>query len=172
MTFAAKIAHGARPWIVGAISVAGILGCAGSISYSLTRPIPNLVPPEDAGLQRERELLRGATPQAASNLESRLAVERALLPAAAGFDAWLARECGDWTVLASATDRYPGLEVRRYALACNHPTLRSWPGILQTTRVLCTRPGLSVDSLSLAAAPDGSDAFVQAQITLTARLRP
>jgi len=167
-----KSLHGRRPWAAGLVFIAGVLGCAASLSYSLTRPALSRVSPEDAGLRRECNLLRGATPQAVSRLEDQLSIARESLPAAPDFEAWLARECGNWTSLASATDRYPGLEVRHYALAYSHPTLRAWSDILQTARSLCARPGVSVDSFSLAAAPDGADAFVQAQITLTARLRP
>jgi hypothetical protein len=74
-------------------------------------------------------------------------------------------------LLAQSTDRFPDLEVRHWALAYPHPTLGSWSDIVQTVRRLCAEPGVTIDSLVLAAAPDGSDAFTQAQITVTARLR-
>jgi hypothetical protein len=76
-----------------------------------------------------------------------------------------------WIVLAQSDDRFPDIEVRHRALAYPHPTLGSWTDIVQTVRGLCAEPGVSVDSLVLAAAPDGTDAFTQAQLTVTARLR-
>jgi hypothetical protein len=151
---------------------AGVLGCGLSASYHLSRPRPPAISQEDARLRDQWHVLRNATPERISRLEDELSMARAALPAAATFDDWLSRLSANWTVLASATERYPGLVVRRYALAYNHPTLRSWPDIVGTVKILCMEPGLTLDSLSLAAAPGGADAFVQAQLTLTARLRP
>ena len=84
----------------------------------------------------------------------------------------MAEWSGHWTVLTRSAEHFPDLEIRHYALACVDPTLGAWSEIVATIGRLCAQPGLSVDSLVLAAAPDGSDAFAQAQVTLTARLRP
>ncbi len=62
--------------------------------------------------------------------------------------------------------------MRHYALAYAQPSLGAWSDIVQALRAMEAEPGVSVDSFVLAAAPDGSDAFTQAQLTLTARLRP
>jgi hypothetical protein len=149
------------------------VACSGlALCLNLSRPPEPALSPEDSTMEAQWSALRDASPEALSKLKERLSSTRALLPAAGPFEPWLERQSRNWTILASATDRYPSLEVRRYALAYNHPTLRAWPDILGTIKSLCAEPGLSLDTLSLAAAPDGSDSFVQAQITLTARLRP
>ncbi len=147
--------------------------CSGfALYFSLSSPRDPGIAPEDSALEAQWNALRDAGPERLSKIEERLSSTRAGLPAAELFDAWLARRSRNWTLLASATDRYPGLEIRRCALAYNHPSLGAWPDIVETIKSLCAEPGLTLDSLSLAAAPDGSDAFVQAQVTLTARLRP
>jgi hypothetical protein len=112
------------------------------------------------------------TASALSTLEDQLLDARARLPSAQAFEHGLAEGCGFWTVLTRSAERFPDLEIRHYALARVRPPLGAWSEIVATIRLLCAQPGLSVDSLVLAAAPDGSDAFAQAQVTLTARLRP
>jgi hypothetical protein len=161
-----------RPAIAGLTFAVGTLCFGLALLFNRSRARVPQVDPEDAALQVQWSALRDATPETLHKLEVTLSSTRALLPAAGPFDAWLKRQARNWTVLASATDRYPGLEVRRCALAYNHPTLGAWPDIVETIKALCSEPGLTLDAFSLAAAPDGSDAFVQAQITLTARLRP
>ena len=156
----------------GIICAAGILSCAVAGAYTWSRPAPSPVAPEDAALQRQWDALGDATPESLSQLEAQVTAARARLPHARDFETWMAGWSENWTRLVSATDRDGDLERRRYALAYNHPTLRAWPDIVRTVKTLCAEPGLTLDSLSLSAAPDGSDAFVQAQITLTARLRP
>jgi hypothetical protein len=161
-----------RPVAAGLICAVGVICFGLSLGFEILRPLPPQESQEDAALRAQWGALRGATSEAVDRLEERLSAARSALPAADRFDDWLARQDRSWTILASATDRYPGLEVRRVVLAYNHPTLGAWSDIVETARALCAEPGLTVDSLSLAAAPDGSDAFIQAQITLTARLRP
>jgi hypothetical protein len=101
-----------------------------------------------------------------------LAAARAALRPAAAFDAWLQGWGPCWKVRAHSSEREPGLEVRHYALAYEPAPLGAWSDIVRTLQALAAEPGLSVDRLVLAAAPDGADAFTQAQLTLTARLRP
>jgi hypothetical protein len=161
-----------RPIAAAVICAVGIIFCGMSLGFKRSRPPPPPESQEDAALRFKWGVLRGATSEALGRLDEQLSTARSALPAADSFDAWLAMQDRGWTTLASATDHYPGLEVRRLVLAYNHPTLRAWSDIVETAKALCAEPGLSVDSLSLSAAPDGSDAFVQAQITLTARLRP
>jgi hypothetical protein len=127
--------------------------------------------PADAALERRLAALHDATPQAMDALAARVSAARGRLQSAADFDAAMRDWSRNWTALVSSDDHYPGLEVRRYALACSHPEFRAWPDIVATVKILCAQPGLTLDSLTLAA-PAGSEAFVEAQITLTARLRP
>jgi hypothetical protein len=158
--------------IPGIVLAAGILSAALAVRYASTAPGPARVSPEDARLQRALDGLGDATSEAASRLESRVAEARSRLGFSRDVGSWFDEWSGNWTVLARSSESYPGLEVRHYALSYNHPVLGSWPGIVGTIGTLCARPGLSVDSLCLEAGPEGSDAFVEAQLTLTVRLRP
>jgi hypothetical protein len=103
--------------------------------------------------------------------ERAVSAARAQLPSRSDFDDGSQGWSRHWIVLAQSADRLPDVELRHYALAYDHPSLGSWSDIVETLRRLCAENGVTVDSLALAAAPDGSDAFAEAQITLTARLR-
>jgi hypothetical protein len=127
--------------------------------------------PEGDGGSKARPLPADAGPIAAGQWKELVSSARARLPAERDFKREAEPWNRHWTVLAQSTDRFPDLEVRHWALAYPHPTLGSWSDIVQTVRSLCAEPGVTVDSLVLAAAPDGSDAFTQAQLTVTARLR-
>jgi hypothetical protein len=107
----------------------------------------------------------------AAQWEARAALVRDSLPTEKDFEAAAEDWNRHWTVVAQPGAEFPDLEVRHYALAYPHPTLRAWSDIVQTVRELCAEPGVTLDGLVLAAAPDGGDAFTQARITLTARLR-
>lgn len=104
-------------------------------------------------------------------LEAQLAAARAALRPAGAFEAWWRAWSRSWNLLAQSTEREPGLEVRHYALAYAQPRLGAWSDLVRALQLLGTEPGLTVDSLVLAA-PEGAEAFTQAQLTLTARLRP
>jgi hypothetical protein len=93
------------------------------------------------------------------------------LPTRDTFDAMVAGWNRQWTLLAQSAKPGSDPEVRHYALAYRRPALSAWSGIVQTIRQLCATPGVTVDSLVLAAAPDQADAFAQAQVSLTARVR-
>jgi hypothetical protein len=108
----------------------------------------------------------------AGDLEPALAAARAALRPPAAFEAWLRRWSSRWRILALSSERGPGVELRHCALACAPAPLGAWSEIVQTLQAIDAQPGLSVDSLILVAAPEGADAFLQAQLTLTARLRP
>jgi hypothetical protein len=108
---------------------------------------------------------------AAGQWGERVSGARARLPAEKDFKVEAEPWNRKWTVLIQSVDRLPDLEIRHWALAYPHPTLGSWSEVVQTVRGLCAEPGVTIDSLVLAAAPDGSDAFTQAQLTVTARLR-
>jgi hypothetical protein len=160
------------PLLGGLLCAAGILAAGLSAGYAWSQPAPVALAPADAALERQWAALRAAAPQPIEPLAARASAARGRLPSAAGFDAEM-REWGrNWTTLACSTDRYPDIEVRHYAIARGHPALAAWPDIVATVKILCAQPGLTLDSLSLAAAPEATDAFVQARITLTARLRP
>jgi hypothetical protein len=109
---------------------------------------------------------------AAGALDPAVAEARAALRPAPAFDAWLRGWSPRWRILAHSAEASPEVELRHYALAYAQPTLGAWSDIVQAVRAAEAEPGVSVDSLVLAAAPDGADAFAQAQLTLTARLRP
>ena len=108
----------------------------------------------------------------AADLAAQLAAARAALRPAATFDAWMREWSGPWILLARSEEHGPALEVRRLALAYAQPRLRAWSDIVRTLLRIEAEPGLTIDRLILAAAPDQADAFAQAQISLTARLRP
>jgi hypothetical protein len=113
----------------------------------------------------------GAEPEDAARWEKITSAARSRLPSEREFDGETEELGRHWTVLARSSDRFPGLEVRHCALAYNQPTLGSWSDIANTVKAICAEPGVTLDGLDLAAAPDGGDAFNQAQIMLTARLR-
>jgi hypothetical protein len=158
--------------VAGLICAAGLFSAAGAAYYALSSPARLAPAPDAAALQADLAGLGDATPAALSRLRLRVSDTRARLPSPGDFEAWMRGWSGNWTVLARSDDTGPDLVVRRYAMAFNHPGLGAWSDIVGTVRTLCSEPGLTVDSLSLAAAPDGADAFVEAQITLTVRLRP
>jgi hypothetical protein len=149
----------------------GILATAGSAYYSRSASVPTIAP-EDAALQRRAEALAGATPDIIARLESRLAAARARLPPAPGFDAWLQGACRSWMVATRSTGSAGDLELRQYGLVYDHPRMNSWPDITASLQALCAEPGLTIDRLEIAAAPDGADAFQQVEIRLTVLLRP
>jgi hypothetical protein len=113
----------------------------------------------------------GADPAAAGEWEARLSRARAALLPTKAFDESSESWNRHWTLLAQSAEAFSDLELRHYALAYNHPTLQAWSDIVQMTRQLCAEPGVTIDRLVLAAAPDAGDNFTQAQINLTARLR-
>jgi hypothetical protein len=127
--------------------------------------------PERDGASQAPSLPAEASNIAAGQWREMVSSARARLPAEKDFKVEAEPWNPHWTVLAQSADRFPDLEVRHWALAYPHPTLGSWSDIVQTVRGLCAEPGVTVDSLVLAAAADGSDAFTQAQLTVTARLR-
>jgi hypothetical protein len=148
------------------------IGAAGLSAYdAASLRGPSAIAPGDAALQQEARTLADSTPEAAARLEARLATARLRLPPEGTFDAWIQGTCRNWTVEMRRDESGPGPGTRHYALAYNHPTLASWPDILETTRVLGAVPGLSLDTLVMAAGPEGAEAFQEVRITLTARLR-
>jgi hypothetical protein len=153
------------------VCAAGMLSAAFSGYYARSRPEPAPVAPEDSALQGQLAGLEDSSPGILARLESDVSAARALLPLQKDFDAWMGGWPGSWTVLAHSEELRPGFEARHYALAFNHPELRSWSDIVRTVEAICSEPGVTLDSLSLAASPEGTDAFAEAQITLTIRLR-
>jgi hypothetical protein len=113
-----------------------------------------------------------AAPVTTAALEAQLTTARAALLPAGDFDAWLRDWSRPWKILAHSAEPSPDLEVRHYALAYGEARLRAWSGFVHALQAAAAEPGVTVDSLVLTAAPDGADAFTQARITLTARLRP
>ena len=111
-----------------------------------------------------------APPDDAAALTAQLAAARAALRPAETFEAQLRAWGRHWKILAHSAEREPGLEVRHYVLAFGQPRLSAWSEVVQTVQQIGAEPGLTLDSLILSAAPDGADAFSQAQLTLTARL--
>ena len=150
---------------------AGILAAAGSVYYSRSASAP-AVAPEEAALQRQAEALAGATPDTILQLENRLAAARARLAPAPGFDAWLQGACRNWIVATRSTGSAGDLELSQYGLVYDHPRMSSWPDITASLQALCAEPGLTIDRLDIAAAPDGADAFQQVEVRLTVLLRP
>ncbi len=163
-------------------AIRGRAGDSGTAAGDLFRFRRELCPPEAPWQVQEPpaataeftwhgSFSRPADP-AAGALEADLAAARARLRPAAAFDAWLRGWSPHWGVLASSGEHSPEVELRHCALAYAQPSLGAWSDIVQAVRAMEAEPGVSVDSLVLAAAPDGADAFTQAQLTLTARLRP
>jgi hypothetical protein len=105
-------------------------------------------------------------------LEAQLAAARAALRPAEACDAWMREWSGHWKILARSAEHWPELELRHYLLTYAQPRLRAWSDIVKTLQLLGAQPGLTVDHLILAGAPEGTDAFSRAEISLTARLRP
>jgi hypothetical protein len=160
------------PLLGGLFVAAGILATGLSVGYAWSQPPPAALAPADAALEKQLAALRETAPQPIDPLAIRVSAARDRLPSATGFEARMRDWSRNWTTLARSADRYDDIEVRHYALSYSRPALGAWPDIVKTVEILCAQPGLTLDSLSLAAAPEGTDAFVQAQITLTARLRP
>jgi hypothetical protein len=151
---------------------AGVLAAGSCVFYSRSRPAPSAIAPEDAAWQRQEAALAGDTPETVARLETQLAAARARLPAAKAFDALVQGECPNWIVETRSIESLPEIEVRHYGMVFDHPKMSSWPDILETIRILCAEPGLTIDSLALTAAPDGADAFEQVEVNLTVQLRP
>lgn len=154
--------------------ILGMGAAAAALSglYAFTRPAAVLIAPADAALRRRAASLRDSTPEAAADLERLRDRILADLATAGACDAWVAGLGGDWIVRTRSAESVDGIEIRRYGLVRRNSALGSWPGIVGTIRALGARPGVSVDGVAITAGPEGSDSFEQAEISLSARLRP
>jgi hypothetical protein len=114
----------------------------------------------------------GRDAAAAGEWEARLSSARTALLTPKDFDKSSENWNHNWTLLAQSTEPCLDVELRHYTWAYKHPALKAWSDILQTIRQVCAEPGVTIDALVLATAPDGGDSFTQAQINLTVRLRP
>lgn len=122
------------------------------------------------GRFRESEPFPDCTP-ALPELAARLAERRSLLRSEANFDSH-ARPWGPhWVVTRQSRESAFGWEVRRYDLAYDRARLDDWPDIVETVKTCCGEPGLTIDRLALASPPEGCENFLQAEISLTVRLR-
>ncbi len=113
----------------------------------------------------------GPHPPEPAELEARDAAERARLDTPEGFAGWLESWNRRWEMMARSSDGPADPEVRHYTFGYSHPSLGDWSDLVRSLEPLEQQPGLTIDSLILAGAPDGSDRFAQAQLTVTVRLR-
>ncbi len=103
--------------------------------------------------------------------EARLAAARTAAPTAAEFDRWLAGWSRGWIPAGRSEEIWPDLVLRHYAFAAADRRLGAWSAIVGALQAASREPGLSLDSVALSV-PEGGASFAQAEITLTARLRP
>lgn len=131
-------------------------------------------PPPDFALYGRFETAGDIPAQAsgpAPGAEARLAAALALLPTAAAFDSGTRPWGGRWTVRDPSCLARSGWELRRLTLVIDRPGPEDWPQIVDTIRACCAQPGLTIERLTLASAPDGAGGFTQAELALTLRLR-
>ena len=112
----------------------------------------------------------GAAPL--EELAAKLAEERSRLPSATAFDAGVRPWGRHWIAMRQSGEHQSGWEVRRYDLAYDHPRLDDWPDIVDMVEACCRAPGVTIDRLALASAPESGESFSQAEVSLTVRLRP
>ena len=112
------------------------------------------------------------TPEAVARWASRLEAEKARFPLAVSFDAQIKQLASRWSVSSEPAAPSAGGEVRHYALAAAQASLDDWSDLVGTVRDLCAQPGLTIDRLTLTAAPDGAAVILQAGLDLSVRLRP
>ncbi len=108
----------------------------------------------------------------APGAEPRLAAALSVLPTAAAFDSETHPWGSRWTIRESSVQARSGWEIRKLTLAIDRPWPEDWPQIVETIRACCCQPGLAIERLTLASAPDGAGGgFTQVELALTLRLR-
>jgi hypothetical protein len=103
--------------------------------------------------------------------EDRLAAAQAAEPTVTTFEAWLAAWGGRWVPTGGSEEIWPDLVLRHYAFASADRRLGAWSAIVAALQAASRQPGVTVDSVALAV-PETGERFTQADVTLTARLRP
>lgn len=150
---------------------AGLTCAAGAVAAALAVAYVRSVPEPAPAAPWGSAGLSAATPEAVARLAAEVSATRARLRGAADFGRWLSRLEARWRVEEDAEEDAPGLEIRHLALAYRRPCPEAWPDLAGSVRELAAEPGLTIDSLALAAAPDGLGGFAEARLTLTLRLR-
>jgi hypothetical protein len=159
------------PRVAGRLLAAG-LTALGLAAFFGSGPPPHApVPGANAGWRQRLAELRGATPEAAQRAETAAVAARADLETPDQFGERLRTWSPEWRAECRATEQRFGLEVRRYRLRSADPTPRAWSACLELLRSLAEQPGVTIEQLTLTAAPAGDGAFTQLAVDLTVRLK-
>ncbi len=103
--------------------------------------------------------------------EGRLAAAQAAAPTVMTFDAWLAAWGGRWVPAGRSEEIWPDVVLRHYVFASADRRLGAWSAIVAALQEASRQPGVTVDRVALAV-PEAGERFTQADVALTARLRP
>jgi hypothetical protein len=136
-----------------ALCVAGVAIAAAIADVQFHRAPPHALDSQIAQLEAELASLGKATPAARQKAESAIVVARESLWTPERFDAFRAELPPGWIVSELGTPETKTVTQRRYSIERPQSSFDDWSEIVRTLTQIAGRPGLTIRTLTLTAAP-------------------